>query len=151
MGGGHKQAQGCTEDRTPRGYQKDEEGGIPAKRMENREERLWETGRKNRAKAKDWEELNEFEKLKGNSCSQKSQGKGGILRDLLVFKGEQKRSRPPWTPGWKSGLHWNIYKRQRPCDKSETWVWISVATTDQVYGSGDVPLPFGASRYSSVK
>lgn len=44
MGGGHNQVQGCTEDRIPSGHQKDEEEGVLAKRMRNREERLrnWE-------------------------------------------------------------------------------------------------------------
>ena len=32
--------QGCTEDRTPSGHQKDEEEGVLAKRVENRAERL---------------------------------------------------------------------------------------------------------------
>lgn len=40
LGGGHNQAQGCTEDRTPSGHQKDEEEGVLAKRVENRAERL---------------------------------------------------------------------------------------------------------------
>ena len=78
LGGGHNQVQGCTEDRTPSGHQKDEE------------ELRGRSGRKPRTQGDP-----QLDKFKENSWSQKSQGEGGIIRDLLAFKGEQKRSQPP--------------------------------------------------------
>lgn len=48
-GGGHNQVQGCTEDKTPSGYHKDEEGGVQGKRDGEQKRQIQ---RKNRAKSR---------------------------------------------------------------------------------------------------
>lgn len=99
MGGGHNQVQGALKTGppvAPKGWRGRSPGKEDAEQRREIEKLRGRTGRKPRTRGDP--QLDKFEKLKENSWSQKSQGEGGIIRDLLAFKGEQKRPQPldPW-------------------------------------------------------
>ena len=108
MGGGHNQVQGALKTGppvAPKGWRGRSPGKEDAEQRREIEKLRGRTGRKPRTRGDP--QLDKFEKLKENSWSQKSQGEGGIIRDLLAFKGEQKRPLPldPWLKARPSLEH----------------------------------------------